>query len=375
MKQELLGNVFEPGRASLLCLLQVRPACLSAVEERPAEGAEARRFDFPLDPDSLSLSGDEGSVILMVNPEGAKLYCDRKRLEPLLRQHACGELLHKLNCEDKRARRQGRKAWLGLLGFAASIAFVCFLGLRVLSWGVDRAVDMIPVSWESNLGLAVVSGMTQGEVIDPAVTGPVQSVLDRVLSGAGQQPYSFTLHVVKSPEINAMALPGGQVIVYTGLLEKTDNPDELAGVLGHEIQHVLGRHGLRNMAHSLKWQIVASLMLGDLSSIQRILIANGPRFLSLSYGRGLEEQADLEGSRMLLKADVDPRGLGDFFRILQKQEGAGAYVPEILSSHPETQHRIDALDAFLATQPEADGSYTPIAVDWQAMKKSLAALK
>jgi predicted Zn-dependent protease len=116
-------------------------------------------------------------------------------------------------------------------------------------------------------------------------------------------------------------------------------------------------------------------LLGDVTAVQSVLLANGPQFLALSHGRGLEEEADREGARLLLKADVDPKGLPDFFRIMQKEEGAGAYIPEFMSSHPETAGRIEAIEAFISAQPEADGSYQGFDLDWTAMKKSLAEAK
>ena len=373
MSQELLGNVFtDKGQPSMLCRLEVKAHSVTAIEARPAEGVAPRQLDFPLEADSLSFAGDGQSQVLLVNRDGAKLYCDRAKLVPALHQNGSGAVRAKLEGEGKKARREGQKAWAGLLAFAASIVLVCLLGLQLLNWTVDRAIDKIPVSWENSLGEVVASGLDGSEITDPAVVEPVQKVLDRVLAAAGEHPYSFKLHVVRNSQVNAMAAPGGHVIVYSGLLEKTNNPEELAGVLGHEIQHVLGRHGLRNVIHSLKWQLVASLVLGDVTAVQSVLLANGPQFLSLSHGRGLEEEADQEGARLLLRADIDPKGLPDFFRIMQQQEGVASYIPEFMSSHPETGSRIEAVEAFIAAQPEADGSYQGFDLDWEGMKKSLA---
>ena len=216
------------------------------------------------------------------------------------------------------------------------------------------------------------AGLGEPEIIDPKVVGPVQAVLDRVLAAAGEQPYTFEIHVIRNPAINAMALPGGHIVVYTGLLEKTSRPEELAGVLGQEIQHVLGRHGLRNVVHSLKWQILASLVTGDVSAVQSVVLAHGSQFLSLSHGRGLEEEADREGAILLLKSDIDPQGLSDFFRLMQKEEGVVAQIPVFMRSHPQTASRIEAVESFIATRPDADGSYTKFDLDWDGMKKSLA---
>ncbi len=373
MSQQLLGNVFEPGESSRLCRLRVESARVFAEEVSPPEGVEPRRFEFPLSAGALSFSGDEGSVVLLESPSGAKLYCDRVRIEPALREAAGPELLARLDGEGGRVRQAGRRAHVALLAFCLCLVLGFGCLYLTANWMVDRAIEQIPVSWETKLGEAVASSLGYPEVTDPAVTKPVQDVLDRVLRAAGEQPYTFTLHVVEAPEVNAMAAPGGQVIVFTGLLDKAESPEELAGVLGHEIQHVLGRQSLRNMVHAVKWQVMASMLLGDLGTVQSLLLAKAPDLLSLSYGRGLEEEADLEGARLLLKADIDPQGLSKFFRLLQQQQqqGMAGAIPEFLSSHPETGRRIEAIEAFLNAQPEADGSYTAIEADWAGMKKAL----
>ena len=372
MSQELLGNVFWPGRPGVVCKLEVAATKVIATEFRPADGQSPAVLEFPLSAEAISFSGDDQSQVLLVHPDGAKLYCDRNKLVPGLHQNSSAEVRTKLQGETRRATTQRRKASAALLGFVASIALVCVLAVQVLNWTVDRAVDRIPLGWETQLGSAAMAGLGEPEIIDPKVVEPVKAVLDRVLAAAGEQPYTFEIHVIRNPAINAMALPGGHIVVYTGLLEKTSRPEELAGVLGHEIQHVLGRHGLRNVVHSLKWQILASLVTGDVSAVQSVVLAHGSQFLSLSHGRALEEEADREGAILLLKSDIDPQGLSDFFRLMQKEEGVVAQIPVFMRSHPQTASRIEAVESFIATRPDADGSYTKFDLDWDGMKKSLA---
>ena len=110
MSQELLGNVYEPGQKALLCRLEVNSQRVLAIEYQVAEGAEARRLEFPLQAESLSFSGDEGSLILLTNAAGAKLYSDRSRLQPVLREHASGALLARLRGENARVASASRKA-------------------------------------------------------------------------------------------------------------------------------------------------------------------------------------------------------------------------------------------------------------------------
>lgn len=371
MNNEILCNVFEPGQKSLLCHLRLEGQQVLATEHSPSSDAEPKEFRFSIAPETLSFAGDEGSTIALRNEDGVVLYVDRNLVEPLLRGLAGAELLLRLDQENQRIKLSARKAWFGLAGLAASIVMVCLIGIKLLNWGVDRVVDKIPVAWEEKLGKRIAQNFDDNKIEDPAVVEPVRAVLDRVLSSVDENPYNFKLIVISDPRVNALAAPGGQVIVFTGLLEKAERPEELAGVLGHEIQHVLGRDSLRKMAHTFKWQALAAVMVGDVGGVQQVLLGHAPEFLGLSYGRGLEEQADLEGCRLLVAADIDPHGLADFFETLSKTLEPDAGVPALLSSHPELENRIAAIDAFVRTEVGKEQKFQAIDVDWAALQAAI----
>ncbi len=358
----------------MLCHLRLEGRQVVATEHGPKSDTEPKEFCFSLAPETLSFAGDEGSTIALRNDDGAVLYVDRNLVEPLLKGFAGAELLLRLDQENQRVKLSARKAWFGLAGLAASIVLVCLVAVKMLNWGVDRVVDRIPVAWEEKLGTLVAQSFDDVKVEDPAVVEPVRAVLDRVLSSLGENPYQFKLMVVKDPQVNALAAPGGQVVVFTGLLEKADRPEELAGVLGHEVQHVLGRHGLRKMAHAVKWQALAAVVVGDVGRVQQVLLGQAPEFIGLSYGRGLEEEADLEGCRLMVAADIDPQGLTDFFQTLSKEETSGVKMPEFLSSHPETEHRVAAINAFVQSEVEPQRKFQPIDVDWSALQAAVKKL-
>lgn len=326
-----------------------------------------KSFRFPLDPENVSLSGDDGTQVMIKNSEGQTLYSERKALVPVLESGTDPVVLGRLRDEGKRVKGERNLAHLALVGFVALIVLGIGGGILGVNWGVDRVIDQIPVSWEESLGETVAMSMTGDEVTDLAVTEPVQKLLDKLVAAAGDQPYKMTLHIVRDPQVNAFAAPGGHIIVNTGLLEKTKRPEELAGVLGHELQHVYGRHGLRNMIHGLKWHLAAALLIGDVGSVQHMVLAKAPDFINLSYSRSLETEADLEGTKLLVKAQVDPSGLKEFFAILQEEQGQIA-PPEFLSSHPDTQNRMEALEEFMAEHPER---FEPLELEWEQMLEAL----
>lgn len=374
MKDELLANLFEGDRqGSLLCRLEVGPKEIVAIECRPAEGDEPYRLTFPLLAERISFAGDENTQILVESSDGARLYAERSSFQPVLEKCTSPRIRERLAKETRRAQGEGRRTWTALA--LVAVGLTCFVGIVIhaINLGVDRMVDKIPVSWETSLGQAVIGSFGGEEVIDPEVVGPVTAVLDRVLEGAKPVPYRFHLRVVRQNEMNAFAAPGGEIVVYTGLLQRSQTPDQLAGVLAHEVQHVLGRHGLKAMAHTLKWKLALSILTGDVPRAQSMILTNVSRFANLSYGRALEAQADLDGCRVLVKAHVDPKGFEEFFELLKQHQEDRRLAPEVLEDHPDTGRRIEAikeLSSSLGAQ-----RFLPIDVNWVKMKRALAALE
>jgi beta-barrel assembly-enhancing protease len=169
-------------------------------------------------------------------------------------------------------------------------------------------------------------------------------------------PYNF--HVVASEEINAFALPGGTMFVNLGTIQAAETEAQLAGVMAHEISHVVMRHSTCNLTKQQKigtWaglgQLAASIALGDgaLGSManQGIGMATGLGFLRMS--RDYEKQADLLGVGILYDAGYDPRGLPQFFETVQAKYGEGG--AQIFSDHPNPGNRTQYVKAEIATLP------------------------
>lgn len=359
----LLGNLFQSGEKTKLCELYVEADKLVA-KPKGEEGAESATFLFRHD--NLSFGGDDGSQLVFKNDKGQTLYAEREHLEPLIKDKGDRQFQDRLKSESKRVVNAGRLAMASLFGFFALCGVGVWLLVLLMNWGVDRAVDQIPISWEESLGELVMQSQLGEEITDPAVVEPVQKVLDRLLEASDNQQYKIKLHVVSSPQLNAFAAPGGHVVVLTGLLEKTSSPDELAGVLAHELQHVYHRHGLRGLVHSVKWQIVAALILGDVGTVQHVVLGKAPDFLSLSYGRSLEEEADLDGVSLLCKAHLDPNGMVKFFQVMKENEAVS--IPEFMSSHPNTENRIDNLQEWISDHP--DCKVEPLDINWDEVKEA-----
>lgn len=154
--------------------------------------------------------------------------------------------------------------------------------------------------------------------------------------------YPFEFHLLKDEKtVNAFALPGGQVFVTAALFNKFVNEDQLAGVLGHEIGHVIHRHGAERMAKSGFIQgLIQSVMLGSGGSQSASQIANVVgQYTSMKYGRDQELESDDFGVLLMLEADYNPETMLGVMDILEKASGGGGRKPEFQSTHPSPENR------------------------------------
>src|SRR5262249_23365728 len=153
---------------------------------------------------------------------------------------------------------------------------------------------------------------------DPAVTEYVERVGRRLVGVLGPQQFDYRFYVVQSPELNAFAVPGGYVFVFSGLLARAANDDELAGVLAHAVGHVSGHHLVRQQSEGQVWNYAA--LLGVLLSAVHPVLAAGAvaaaETAQLKYSREFEQEADYLGLRYATQAGYDPHALGSFFKTL-----------------------------------------------------------
>lgn len=179
----------------------------------------------------------------------------------------------------------------------------------------------------------------------------VKSVGQKVVqnSDAKQTPYQYDFHLLYDPEVvNAFALPGGQVFITAALFNKLDSEDQLAGVFGHEIGHVVARHGAERIAKEELTQgltgaaVVAS---GDYNTAQAAQMIAG--LVNMSYGRDQELESDDLGVRFMIQAGYNPEALIEVMKILEASSG-GQRQPEFLSTHPSPENRIQKIRDAIA---------------------------
>ncbi len=172
------------------------------------------------------------------------------------------------------------------------------------------------------------------------------------LPSRDRQTWDYKFHVLESPELNAFALPGGPMFLFTGLMDKMKSDSEIAAVTGHEMTHVRKQHWAKAYAN----QQESGLVLGGVLKVLRAgqaaqaIAGIGDKLYSLRFSRGDEDQADAGGLQNMVDAGYDPHGMLDLFHTLQTASGSGQTLP-FLSDHPltserikRTQQRIDALN-------------------------------
>ena len=274
-----------------------------------------------------------------------------------------------------RSGRIGRRQRVAVIG----AGMLAMLSLVVLAWLAvpalaARLTPYVPVALERKLGAAI--DMQVRAALDTHDRGrqfecglapdkqPAKLALSRLLRQLETRAslgMPLRIAVVRRSEPNAIALPGGQVYVFEGLIDRADTPDELAGVLAHEIGHVAHRDGTRAVLHGAGLSFLFGMMLGDFVGGGAAVIAVRT-LLQSSYSRDTEAAADAYGVQLMRKAGGDGRALGV---MLGKIGGATEPGMRILRDHPDTKARIAAIERLA---PAGGGGMLLAAQDWAALR-------
>ena len=260
-----------------------------------------------------------------------------------------------------------------LLTIVAAVTAVA-AGAVMYAWAIPAAAGLVagrvPVSWEERLGQAAVDQFTasKSRCVDPEREAAIGAIVKRLLEPVARVPYTFRVTVLDDRTVNAFAVPGGQIILLRGLVERARTPEELAGVLAHEIQHVLHRHATRLLLQHASTGLLLVAISGDLTGVMAYGIESARVLGTLSYSRQLESEADMEGLRMLLAADVDPRGMIAFFETVRSGENGLPAAARYLASHPPAADRIESLKRLAASIPHRSRPLLPDR-DWNDLRR------
>ena len=266
------------------------------------------------------------------------------------------------------------------LTFGAGLATLA-LGLVAWKWGIpllaETLTPRVPVSWEESLGESEIQLMApaKNRVHNPRLDQALQKIVDRLARTVPHCPYRFHVTVCDLPVFNAFALPGGNIVVFQPLLKATRTPEELAGVLAHEMQHVLRRHSTKRLIQQSSLGLLISALSGDATGSAAFALQSAGNMALMSYSRGEEEEADLEGMKMILAAGIRPQGMIDFFRTLQKRAKEPQFL-KFVSDHPSTGDRIQKLQDLVALEkPPVPATALLPGTDWTGLMAGLKGSK
>lgn len=243
-------------------------------------------------------------------------------------------------------RKKGHpRLWLGLfLAALALFSYTCSKEYNPVT-GEEIHISMSPHQ-EIALGLKATPQMLE-QYGGPHPDQRAQQMVDRVgfgvvdSSAAKNTEWQYEFTLLRDPKtINAFALPGGQVFITAALFERLETEGQLAGVLGHEIGHVVARHSAQRMAkQQLSQGMTGAVLVASGSNAEAALAAAVASMVNMKYGREDELQSDELGVKFMAEAGYDPRAMIGVQEILNEAAGGGA-PPEFMSTHPSTGNRI-----------------------------------
>ncbi|MBS0250945.1 MAG: M48 family metallopeptidase [Proteobacteria bacterium] len=331
---------------------------LTGIEIDLADGKPRRiwlygglKIDEPIRPNAIDVlltSRDEPDASLFV--QGSAFAAGLRERAPYLSQRAL------------QVRR--RRVWMALLAFFAALVAAGVL----LSWSPAKWIaKTLPLSWRERLGNASRDSMTEGhkECVDAAGVAALKALSMRLSKGVPAGT-TFDIQVYDWPLMNAFAVPGEQIVLAKGLIDKAGSPDEVAGVLAHEMGHGIETDPEAALIRGVGLGAALQIMLGGTAGGG---LANvGLMLAQLGYSRGAEHKADVHALELLKAAGIAPKGLGDFFTRVMKmeQDGGGAPTAALswLRTHPlpaERARLVRAQAAYPAT-PALD------AAQWEDLK-------
>lgn len=248
-------------------------------------------------------------------------------------------------------------------------ALKLFLGVAIVAFGVIRycgsqeenpytgRTQAISLSTEEEIAIGLQNapimaeqhgGLYPDQRFQDQIDAVGKKLVDNTI--AQETPYQYEFHLLSDPNtVNAFALPGGQIFITYALYKRLNSEDQLAGILGHEIGHVVGRHSAERIAQSELANTVATG--AQVGADAGMLASQLGQTILLKNGRGDELESDDLGVKFMLEAGYDPEALIEVMQILKEASG-GQRIPEFQSSHPDPDNRIEkirvAIDKYRA---------------------------
>lgn len=235
------------------------------------------------------------------------------------------------------------------IGFPKIVGIaIAMLGLIVLAYlyvlppVAEKAAVLLPESFDNYLGNTFMESFYFENTVDSAKTAYLEDFAAHI---DFENTKTLNFSVIVSNEVNAFALPNGQIVVYTGILDELQNSNELAALLAHEAVHVNSRHSTKMLCRNLAGYLFISLIFSDVNGIMAVLADNAQQLHALSYSRKFENESDEKGLKILMGNHINPNGMIQLFELIETEE---VDIPEIASTHPLTNARKENMQEIIA---------------------------
>lgn len=336
--------------------------------------SEGLLFQLPLDGIEIKMGGAGDRLIFFSHPDhpDQTIYSRDSKLlnDPGFRSHQFTRRQRK----DVQLKQFKKRVWLFT---ACALVFVIFSSAYLLKDPVfDIVAKSLPPGVEDSLGKNFVKQYKVSNVFveSEEVDEQLHALVEPLVTSIASDRYDFRFYVVQDPSLNAFALPGGHIVIHTGLIMGASKAEEILGVIAHEIAHVERQHGIRKVLENTGLYAVIAGLFGDVSAITAVFLSNGAFLLQQQFSRDFEREADMLAVTYLENAGINPSGLYDFFAKLKNKEaeealGTVSDALSILSRHPATSERMDSLQK--AIDKKNDSSYNPINFDLKAFQMRL----
>jgi len=261
----------------------------------------------------------------------------------------------------------GRGALVIVAWSLAAAASLVFTAVYIVPLVADRIAPMVPVSVERRIGEAVDNQVRtflgRGTCTTPAGNAALSTLVGKMTAKIFS-PVPIEVAVLRSPIPNAMALPGGRIYLLGPLIERAQSVDEVAGVLAHEIGHVVHRDPMRVLIQRGGSSFLLGLLFGDVTGASVVIFA-GRTLVDSAYSRDAERAADKFAADLMLQLGRSPRPLGVFLARLGKALGGESKAFAFLQSHPLSDERLAVLSQ---SEPTAPGAPLLSDSEWQALR-------
>lgn len=217
--------------------------------------------------------------------------------------------------------------------FAMALAVYFYL----LPYVGEKAVTLIPIETEIEIGKKLAENFEKQSKLNDSASFYMQQLIGQLKFIS---TYPIQVSIINSQEINAFALPGGNIFVYSAIVKKMKSADELIALIGHEQAHVNKRHSLKSICRNAAGSILFVTLFGDISGLSAGILSQAQEFEQLNYSRDLETEADDEGLKFMIQNKSNPQGMVDLLDLLKKENSETPGLMKYLSTHPETESRI-----------------------------------